>query len=409
MLDNYRKYKGIEDFLKKWAKIAASNPDMSFNNESMKNAIYNDLIHIGVNKEDTKINLRDTSSPLDFKTNIPYSREVYVDSAFNNWLEYYHNNNNIDVFVSPNWSYFCQFVSKDKSAYTAKEHIKVYIPLDSKHIENGAKLIFDFLTKNNITHLSKIGKNIRFDDIVVRLINPEDAEKLNNFIKNNKYINEGIIEANPFAFHNDKIAMACDGQLSYNDTVAGMIDMYIDKKRKENKLREVGFKDFYSFLINEYKEQFQEHKANNISRKFNIYDNNKLENYKNVIELMIKSQNPNFTYEHFINHYQRCAGINYISRAEIENTNKLIIEAIEAIEAITERFNSQEYGIANVESFVITGQTTLITRKNGLRDRLSNSNFREQVNKILKMNKVTFRQYLNEIYNRQTIIYNAKK
>ena len=39
-----RRYKRIDEFLKRWAKIAKSNPNIEFNTKSMKNAIYNELI-----------------------------------------------------------------------------------------------------------------------------------------------------------------------------------------------------------------------------------------------------------------------------------------------------------------------------------------------------------------------------
>ena len=99
------------------------------------------------------------------------------ESTFSRWYNYYKDNPYIDAFVSPNWTYFCQFISRDEKAKNTSEHIKIYIPLDINHIEEGAKKIFDFITDNNISHVSKIGSKIRFDNIVIRVTKEKDAEK----------------------------------------------------------------------------------------------------------------------------------------------------------------------------------------------------------------------------------------
>ncbi len=50
-------------------------------------------------------------------------------------------------------------------------HIKLYIPLDARHIYRGVDQIFNFLSENDISHVSKVGSAIRNDDIVIRLEN----------------------------------------------------------------------------------------------------------------------------------------------------------------------------------------------------------------------------------------------
>ena len=402
-----RRYKRIDEFLKRWAKIAKSNPNIEFNTKSMKNAIYNELIRLGVDEKEKSVNLRDTKSPQKFSCNHYYSYIVNPDSAFNNWLQHFDKNNNIDVFVSPNWSYFCQFVSKDKTASIAKDHIKVYIPLDAKHIEEGAKQIFDFLSNNNIPHLSKIGKNIRFDDIVIRLVNKEDADKLINFVNNNKYIQNGLIEANPFAFNYNGIALACDGNLSYNDTIAGLIDMYIGQKKRENALNTVGLRNFYSYLINVYQKQFIEHKIDFITREFEINPNDRetLNNYENVIRLVVNSQNPTFTYDKFIEHYEKCSGKENKKEIDIDSINNMLIETVNTM---SERFNSLEDALINVEVYVQTGQKNLLTRQKGLRDKVTNSNFRESIRELLKIKKISFRDYYKSIASYQEAYGRAK-
>ena len=213
----------IDEFLKYFRDIALQNPGYRFSKEN----IYSELTNLGLPRSEKKLR---------------------IDNLFSRWVQHFKNDSNCNVFVSQNWRYFCQFVSKDGLAKQAREHLKIYIPLDSLHIENGAKEIFEFLSKENISHLSKIGSHVRFDDIVVRLIEPKDVAKLVNFINNNKYIQEGLLPANPFAYSINGIAMAVDGYLSFNSTVASLVQFYINNKIDKGILNTVGVEDFYQFV-----------------------------------------------------------------------------------------------------------------------------------------------------------------
>ena len=397
MLEQHKKNKRVNDFLEYWAKIAKENPQIDFNSKSIQNAIYNELIFLGVKKEDKKVNLRDNLSPTKFKSTNSLSEDINIDSAFNNWLTYYKDSNKLNAFVNPNWAYFCQFISKNRTAEKAQEHIKIYVPLDSNHIEGGAKMIFDFLSFNNISHLSKIGKNIRFDDIVIRLVNPEDADKLINYIKSNQYLQEGLINANPFAFQKDNIALACDGNQSYNSTVAGMIGMYIEERKKSNNLNKVNSYDFANFILSEYKKQFITKESNKLADKFE-FTNSKEDyiNYKEIFALMINAQNPNFKYKDFLNHYENCSGRKRSIQNNIIETNSLLLDAINEM---INRFGDEQAGIKNVEAYIYSGNERLLTRNNNLRDRVTKSSLRETINKILTQRKIDFMTYCQEINN----------
>ena len=154
--------KRIEEFLKIWAQVGIENPNFSYRSQDTHDLIYHNLIMQGVNPKDKKIDLTPT---------------------FDKWKDFFKDYSNISVFVDPNWSYFCQFVSKDPTASMQPENIKVYIPLDGEHIERGVKEIMAFLANHSISHQSKVSKKIRFDDVVVRLANESDARKLLDFIK----------------------------------------------------------------------------------------------------------------------------------------------------------------------------------------------------------------------------------
>lgn len=96
---------------------------------------------------------------------------------FDRWCNRFKNRSNIKVFVDDNWKYFCQFTNDDITINGTLDYIKLYIPLDLNHIEEGANRIFDFLERNNIKHHSKIATHVRVDDVVVRLYRKEDAMK----------------------------------------------------------------------------------------------------------------------------------------------------------------------------------------------------------------------------------------
>ena len=296
----------IDAFLKYFAKIAIQNPNYSFNTDRSTRQIYSELIQRDVSQEDKQVFLAEQyGSP--FKDSLLYDKgaeEQYKDSAFCHWIDYYKENENIDVFRTENWPYFCQFISKNKEAKFSNEHIKIYIPLDSQHIEEGAKLIFNFLTNHNISHVSKIGKQIRFDDIVVRLIKEEDAKALLDFVKNNDYIQEGLIKANPFAFQQDGIAMACDGHESYNYTVAQLIDLYLNSRKRNNSLDKVSYQDYYHYLADHYRSEFINKESHLLENKLDMNTEESKKNYQHIIALMLKSQSKDFTLKDYFNHYQ---------------------------------------------------------------------------------------------------------
>ena len=127
----------------------------------------------------------------------------------------------------------------------------------------------------------------------------------NVFIKNNSYIQEGLLPANPFLFNLDGIAMAVDGKISYNSTVATLIQLYINQKISSQSLGTVGVDDFYAFVENYYNYVFSSSQGlYKLTADFNTGGYNTSEyqflNYKNVIELILKSHKKNFTFEDYL-------------------------------------------------------------------------------------------------------------
>lgn len=383
MNDRIRK---IDEFLKFFRDVAIQNPNHNFNRQE----IYHCLTNLGIPANENN---------------------KQIDTHFDSWIHHFESNSNIRVFVDPEQSYFCQFLSADGKAGSSKEHLKLYVPLDSEHIEKGAKEIFEFLSNQGISHESKIATHIRFDNIVIRLIDPKAVSTLINFINNNSYIQEGLLPANPFAFNINRIALAIDGRLSYNTTLSTLILLYINEKKLKNNLETINVFDFYRFVANYYNNVFTS--AEGLARLKSDFhwksqrfktEEEQLVNYKNIFELIIKSIDKNFTFNDYIKHYYECSNLTISRQKEeelrnadkkspdssIEKTNNFILQVIDIM---SEKSANQNETLYKIQCYLYTGESAWITRHKDLRNIMTNSNFRKNVMQILNDRQMTFTDY----------------
>ena len=374
----------IDYFLKYLAKIAIQNPHINFNAYNMEETIYNELKRCSTKDQERRICLDENNGPK--------------ESCFEDWLKTYQDKEEIDVYIDMAWQYFCQFVSWNQDALVQSHNIKVYIPLDAGHIRSGAKLIFDFLTKEKISHVSKIGKEITNDNIVIRLVNKEDVERLINFVNSNKFLQEGILEPNPFCFQKDGIALTCDGDYSYNYTVATAIKLYLGKCQSENNLDQVSYESFYDFVVNQYIMEFIEQVPTLFNQAFQLSINQKRENFKQIFQLMIKSQRPDFSFNDFITHYENT----------IPKETELLL--IRAIDKMSQYYQDYDKGLANVKAYIITGKQTHLTKENNLRSMIHNSPMRNEIRKELIERNIKLDDYIKETFAKldYTPTYNHK-
>lgn len=397
------RYTTIDNFLKYIRDIELQNPGF-IDAPRANNNVYSQLIRIGVKPQERNFKMPD-------------------NGLFDNWIQRFANTPNINVFVSPNWRYFCQFKNDDGRVVGSSDHIKVYIPQDSLHIEQSANMIFDFLAKNNIPHLSKIGSDIRFDDIVIRLINPEDEIKLREFVNNNQYIQAGLIPANPFLFQIDGIALACDGSISFNSTVASYITLYIRERKKQNKLNNVGISDFYTFVQDYYQRTFID-KTNiqNIKSDFG-FDRDLISNYMNVTELLLKCIDKKFGYSDYIDHFNKCNNdyLMYQQETALENcyaaairnqqqrnygqterlitnqmreeTNQMLLRVINVL-----KIRYQPETNIRIQKYLETGNVNYIPGDDpNLRRELANSSFLSDLKQILASDRVSLDDYISNV------------
>lgn len=376
------KYQQINDILLFFKQLVKENPNIDLNSLEYKDIAYKNITRFGVRQSEVPIDI----SQLNY---------------FNAWVNNFSSINDINCFWDPRWAYFCQFTNGEE---IQTDYIKMYIPLDLNHLYNGANMIFEFMAKNKIIHQSKIAKNIRFDDIVIRVTNKEDALKIADFVKNNKYIQDGLIKENPFTYSKDGISYACDGRISYNSTICDFINKYIMSKK--NDLDSVNVSDFYNYILNYYEKVFEEpYNIQQLMNDFNLDMNmasSVFLNYKQVIALILKTSNPNFSFDDFINHFEACnnnLNINYLKITKIDNTyteeqlENLFYETITKMSIKYGKYNALE----TFNNYLQTGIPTNITRLDNLRDRVINSNLRNYITKILQFKGISLEQYYYQL------------
>ena len=389
-----RKIDQADCFLKMWRDVAIENPEIDFTQN--ENMIYHYLTRLNV--------------PLK-------ERNVVLDNyLFPKWLNRYSNINNIRCRLHGN-NYFCAFFNEQG---VQKEYIKVYIPLDSEHIYDGANKILDYLTRNNIKHQSKVAKHIRFDNFVVRLHNIDDLDNLINFVNSDAYIKEGLLEPNPFVYTKNGLAVVCDGHISYNTTMAKFISIYIQARKINGQLNNIDIQDFKNYLNQYYKEVFLNKDYDRFVNDFkNVsLENNDFVNYQQVLALIIKSLNPEFTYRQYKEHYKMCtygnSNCDYLVEEKPNfinnNVESSIVEShinvtkapnqtleillLDALSIMSNKYG-RDNAIKSIQKYLVTNNARLISRDNNLRQRIVNSNFAIDLSNVLNSNNLTLEQYIS--------------
>ena len=310
-------------------------------------------------------------------------RELKISSFFSEWKNYFRNVPNINVFVNPNWSFFCQFTNMKKNMKQLDNPIKIYLHVGSKDILEVAKILFKFLADNNIIHESKIGSEVRLDDIVIRVYSKSDYIKITEFIEKTPRIKNALRDSFPISFSDKKVSCALDRDLSFNKVLAQYLNWYAFDSKKANK-KNVSVEDFFNYIVNIYKSVFIYKNKSDIAlflerytfNPFNLTNEFLLNNYQEITKVILESIKDNTTLNYFnvidfcnnrdlyearINDYSYALGYNNISEADIY----LVVECILTM--------SRKYGveqtIKNLNSYINEGRIARITRDNNIQNR----------------------------------------
>lgn len=366
----------INDFFYVFKNAKFKNPEVIFTD----NTVYHALTRFGVSNDPKGILIQDPS----------FNEIIKKEGLFSRWVTRFLKNKNTHAIVTDN--YFCYFEHGDIN--NNSEFIKIYVPLKKSHIEKGVNKIFDFIDNEGITHTSKVASDIRIDDVVVRVQNKIDADKIINFIKNDNYIQEGLLPPNPFAFNKEELALACDRKLSYNTILAALLKEFINNSNPNNLTSNI----FYNYLQN-----LQNNiKNNNINLDFfisKIFNDKKPSNkdFERVLSLIINSHSSNFTYNDYLNHFY--SGLN--NRIEYNiNQSLSITENLYNIICIMNQKYDLDRCIALLYNYILTGDIKYIPQIENLRNDITNINFRNKVHKLLKTSNLNFNDICLNIITR---------
>jgi len=353
---------------------------LSQKNELTPKQVYAQLIFQGIPEEEKKQDL---------------------SNSFEKLIDKNKNNAKTRVFVDPGWSYFCQFMSRDAGNTRNNNPIKIYVPLKKENIESSVQKIFDFIEKNDIVHCSKLAKHTRIDDLVIRVYEKEDAEKIIKFINEDKDLTNNMYDANPFVINEGKIGITMDRMLSFNDILSKYICEYINEVNK-NKM--FASKDGFNMFLQTKLKRLQE--KEDLSTFIKMADSRELkmlpvflQSVEEITTILIKVTSGNTKeslYEYFyqvnnkdynVEKYQEYSDFDY--KKMLNNGYSLLRELV--------LVTNQKYGYnntrSNLEAFKETGDLTYITRTNDLREKIARSktfktyirtfDLEEQLNTIL--------------------------
>lgn len=313
-------------------------------------------------KEKSKKQIITGSSVYDelIKFEIPEKNIKKVEHLYVNWINRYKNSFNTTAFMDERNSYFCYIMTPSiKYGHgPIEEPIKLYLSFPEEYLNEAVNQIMDFLDRERIVHQSKVASMIRADNVVIRIYQKDDVEKVIQFINNNEFIKKGHQKVNPFCITTGVIGLAMDNYNSYNFMVSFLISKYINEKKEQNKLEEVIYEDFLEFI-----EKFK------INKKTIIEDDNKerqitkeevvfLSEIKRLIKVSLKSNNRKNIYSHYYKVYKNL----HLNGNKIL-TEKDIIKIIESTFLMTEEKREYEIAINGMILFLQSGSKNGIVKE----------------------------------------------
>ncbi len=216
----------MEDFIKYLYELVVQNNGISID----RRIVYRLLDRIGLKKDD----INTDGLPKDIK-----------NQFFQEWTNAFKGKKTTKAFCDEeNWNYWEQFVTAKRPS---EPYIKIYVPLDYEHLKEGVISLFEFIDDLGVEHASKVGKNLRNDNVVIRL-NAYDLDafsKIMGFIKSNRYLQEGMNQTNPFLPSISGVGYMIDAGGSYNGFIAECLAKYISQLVERGEKPDI--KDFYYF------------------------------------------------------------------------------------------------------------------------------------------------------------------
>lgn len=393
------RYQIMDEFLKKMASIFKENDDKAIPYDDICKLIHTNFVSIGV--KDPKADFTDPGNNI-----------------FARLRSYFGDSRNMKTYLDPENGYFLQIQNTTEQNLNNMETIKLYIPQDTFNLERSARELFDFLDTSNISHISRISKKERFDDVIVQLTNWSDASKVLNFAAGNRQIKSGMLPANPFAFSIDNIAISTGHGGAVNNVATYLMAAYFNDKIINEKLDTVELTDFIKYAQSYYKHHFIDLRdIGEVVTDFELTgcevstneNNRKIANVGNVVELFINGLDPMFnldslrkTYLDNSNDGKLIGVANAIGllRKETNTANgSNFVGSIDSIllSSVDEFKNKyhidEEHALKIIEIYLEDGNIQKITRSNDVRKKMIKGDFYNKLHKLLEMSGQNLETY----------------
>lgn len=389
----------MDKFIKFYASLYYQNPDVIISPDTIYDAL-------------TKYGL----SPNEINNS-------NIRSIFSSLEEKFRGNSNIKVYIDNRQSKFLQFRNWNRKDGKC---VKMYVSYPKEYIEEAATKIFSYISQNNMETASKIAERLRSDSIVIRLSSLEDANKVRNFINNDKELVSLAKPTNPFSLKDGVVGIGYDDKISYNEQVGYILSNYFNDLRKGNNLAKASLIDFANYVKNYYQDTFV-----NCSKLEALVDNpifkrhrsrfysigQEINNHEQITRLIVDVVNGKVNINMFNDYYNECcnesknnsmiAYYNNIYESKV-NSKKPIFDKQKLLnEYIIYAIN--KYGINNAYKYLeeyINGNSRAITRDNGFRilfnEHLSPSELSNIVGPDVKLyinNLIHINEVSNEVSN----------
>lgn len=164
-----------------------------------------------------------------------YANEINVKTKqwFPIWSATFKKLRNINVLYSNRKDNIFKTRNIDTTKITDNEkYLTIYLPLHRSHFNQCTQNVVNFLNKKNIFHELQIDKTINNCCLAIKLKDINSVKLIEKFIKNDQFMNTGLIKPNPFMMNNGIFAISKEGDLSYNMILANFIVNYL--KEEEN-------------------------------------------------------------------------------------------------------------------------------------------------------------------------------
>ena len=395
------RYQEMQDFIIRLSTIYQNNTNKNYTFDDLYSFVYTQLVRIGSTQDGS----------------VDFSNEG--NHAFDRLKTYFGDRRNLEVFIDPRNNYFLQLQNKPELHENNVETIRLYIPQNEYNLERSARNLFDFMADSNISHISKISRYERNDDIVVQVTNMNDAIKILNYAKGDRQIQSGLLDSNPFCYSEDGIAMAFgrNGQ-SINTVVASLLTAYSLEKIANKKYDEMFLLDFISYTNNYLDHHFN--KLNDIGEvvadfrikkgEENTSENNKkIANVENIIRFYLNSIYPMYNLESFNKDFLETSNdaklISQANAISVKRTEKqysidkqfvgtidnILLDSVDTFKAKYRMDDKAALDI--VKGYIETNDYTKITRDNDTRNKYEKNDFAEKMKTLLALSNSDLETY----------------